>query len=65
MNFRPLSIIGLLISNEQVFFFGNTQIQALLALLLVVMYVVMHVFAKVCVLLLFVLEVTRLLVDLG
>lgn len=29
------------------FFLGNTQIQALLALLLVVIYVVMHVFAKV------------------
>jgi hypothetical protein len=36
-----------LLEQKQVFFFGNTQIQALLALLLVVLYIVMHVFAKV------------------
>jgi hypothetical protein len=30
-----------------VFFLGNPQIQALLALLLVVVYIVLHVFAKV------------------
>jgi hypothetical protein len=46
-NFASGRITPMTCKTKQVFFFGNTQIQALLALLLVVLYVIMHVFAKV------------------